>query len=162
MAASMALRGVRSGPSAFQFSVGAPTSTSSHMGVMDSGVSASGGSVQQNHQQGVGGNYNTLFGMSTMNNYGSGASNFPGNSVTSANNFTQEIGSSNSNRSLMDIGFPYQDYGSYHGIFGNNSQAMLMAQAALRSNPGAYLGYNGESCAVFASFGKLVILNRSS
>lgn len=148
MAASMALRGVRSGPSAFQFSVGAPPPTSSHMGVMDGGLSASVNSIQQNHQQGVGGNYSALFGMPTINNYGNAASNFPGNSVTSTNNFSQDIGSSNTNRSLMDIGFPYQEYGSYHGIFGNNSQAMLMAQAALRSNPGAYLGYNDQQASL--------------
>ena len=159
MAASMALRGVRSGPSAFQFNVGAPTSTSGHMGVLDAGLSASGGSVQQSHHHGVGGSYNTLFGISTMNNYGSAASNFPSNSVTNTNNFAQEIGNA---RSLMDIGFPYQEYGSYHGIFGNNSQAMLMAQAALRSNPGAYLGYNGESCAVEAGFAHATSLNLSS
>mmetsp|Transcript_122837 Transcript_122837/g.352803 ORF Transcript_122837/g.352803 Transcript_122837/m.352803 type:complete len:268 (+) Transcript_122837:530-1333(+) len=148
MAASMALRGVRSGPSAFQFSVGAPTATSSHMGVIDGGLSASGGSIQQNHQQSVGGSYNTLFGMTGMNSFGNGASNFPNNSVVSTNNFAQEIGNSNNNRSLMDIGFPYQEYGSYHGIFGNNPQAMLMAQAALRSNPSSYIGYNDQQASL--------------
>lgn len=101
------------------------------------------GGMQQNYHQGAGG-LGALFGMNTMNAFGAGggASNPTGNSLGGAGGFGQDTGSSN--RALLEMGFPYQQYGSYTGVLGNNPQAMLMAQAALRGNPGTYLGLGGK------------------
>jgi hypothetical protein len=105
------------------------------------------GGMQQNFQQGAGG-LGALFGMNSMGSYGAGGmSNSAGHSVGGSVGFGQDMGNSNANRALLEMGFPsYQQYGSYAGagLLGNNSQAMLMAQAALRGNPGAYLGLTGK------------------
>lgn len=143
MAASAALRGVRSGPSALQFGVGV-NSSAGGMGGGGAGLVGLDSSMQQSLQQGSGG-YGALFGMNTMNSFGVGMSGSAGNSVGGAGGFGQEMGNSSANRALLEMGFPYQQYGSYAGVLGNNSQAMLMAQAALRGNPGAYLGLTGQS-----------------
>jgi len=105
-------------------------------GLMDS-------SMQQSLQQG-GGGYGVLFGMNSMNTFGAGIPGSAGNSASGTGGFGQEMNNSSANRDLLEMGFPYQQYSSYAGVLGNNSQAMLMAQAALRGNPGAYLGLSGE------------------
>ncbi len=104
--------------------------------------------MQQNLQQGAGGNYNAIFGMNSMNSYGTGASNSTGNSASGSSGFVQDTGNPNTNRALLEMSFPYQQYGSYAGMFGNNAQAMIMAQAALRGNPASYLGFTGQ-CRLF-------------
>jgi hypothetical protein len=102
------------------------------------------GGMQQNFQQGAGG-LGALFGMNTMNSFAAGGmANSAGNSVGGTVGFGQDMGNSNANRALLEMGFPYQQYGSYAGVLGSNPQAMLMAQAALRGNPGAYLGFTGK------------------
>lgn len=143
MAASAALRGVRSGPNALQFGNAALTSGAGNMGSGGNGLAGLDGSMQQSLQQGGGGGYGALFGMNTMNSLGPGVSGSSGNSVSGAGGLGQEMGNSSANRALLEMGFPYQQYGTYAGVLGNNSQAMLMAQAALRGNPGAYLGLSG-------------------
>lgn len=144
MAASVALRGVRAGPGTFHFGTGTAAPVASNAGIGGFAVMASDGSMQQNTQQGASASYNGLFGMNSMHSYGTGISNSTTNSFSGTSNFVQDIGNPNTNRSLLEMGFPYQPYGTYGGMFGNNAQAMLMAQAALRSNPGAYLGFTGN------------------
>jgi hypothetical protein len=91
-------------------------------------------------QPGAAGGYGSIFGVNAMNSYMAGGSN-NSNNPTTPGTFQQD---SNANRALLEMGFPYQQYGGYPL---GNSQAMLMAQA-LRGGPGPYhnqlLGLSGE------------------
>lgn len=133
MMAASALRGVRG---TTNYSIG-PGQTST-LG-FDGGVS------QQHFQQAsASGGYGQFFGMNgvnAMNPYGTGVTNNGGAPVTPGP-FPQEMGNT-TNRALLEMGFPYQQYNGYP--LGN--QAMLMAQA-LRGAPSTYpnqlLGLSGD------------------
>lgn len=129
MMAASALRGVRGGPN---FPLG--PGSGAGMGMNNPGLDM--------HNAQAGGGYGSLFGMNAMGAYG-GVGN-TGGASGGAGGFSNEMGNPN-NRALLEMGFPYQQYGGYPGL--GNSQAMLMAQA-LRGAPGAYpnqfLGLSGE------------------
>lgn len=139
MMAASALRGVRGGPN-FPLGPGAGQGMGNNPGGV--GLDASAAQQQQLQQAQAGGGYGSLFGMNAMNPYGAGVGNSAGN-PGAAGGYPQEMGNS-TNRALLEMGFPYQQYGGYPL---GNSQAMLMAQA-LRGAPGPYhnqfLGLSGE------------------
>jgi hypothetical protein len=132
MMAASALRGVRGGPNFPGQGGGLPTD---------------GLATQQQYQQtqpGAAGGYGSIFGVNAMNPYMTGGSNNPNNGANPGG-FQQDT---NTNRALLEMGFPYQQYGGYPlGNSLGNSQAMLMAQA-LRGGPGPYhnqlLGLSGK------------------
>ena len=138
MMAASALRGVRGGPN-FPLGPGVGQSMGNAGGIgLDTGAAQ-----QQQLQQG---GYGTIFGMNAMAGmapYGAAVANNGAPPSGGAAGFPQEMGTT-TNRALLEMGFPYQQYGSYPL---GNSQAMLMAQA-LRGNPAPYhnqfLGLSGE------------------
>jgi hypothetical protein len=143
MMAASALRGVRGGPN-FPLGPGAGPGISGN----PAGAGFDGGMAQQAQlQQGAGG-YGSLFAMNSMSAgspYGSGVAGASGNPAA-AGGFGQDMGNT-TNRALLEMGFPYQQYGGYPL---GNSQAMLMAQA-LRGAPASYhnqlLGFAGNESA---------------
>ena len=145
MAASAALRGVRSGSSnAFQLGAGGGSAGMAGPSVGGAGIMGFDG-MQQNFQQGAGGGLGSLFGMNAMSSFGTGGmANSAANSFGGPVGFGQDMGNSSTNRALFEMGFPYQQYGSYGGVLSHNPQAVLMAQAALRGNPGGYLALPGK------------------
>lgn len=135
MAASAALRGVRTGPNFFSGG--------------SSAFAASG--FDASPQQGPG-TLGLLYGMGSGVN--GGISQFAGGSsaVQPAVNvnglgFGADLSGALAGRPLLDIGFPYQSYGAYGGgALGSSQAAVLMAQtAALRGTQStAYLGFPGK------------------
>lgn len=134
MAASAALRGVRSGPASFQIGTvsGAPVGSIGNQ----AGLSFDAGIQQPQFHQGPG-SYSALFGLSHINGMnGYGGMSASCSNQTSVTGINQDLGNTGGNRSILDMTFPYQSYSGYSATLGN-PQTMLMAQAA-------YLGLAGK------------------
>jgi len=160
MAASAALRGVRSsGPGMLQLGGGGGGGSGNGGGAggLGGGFGNGGGlmgldlgGLQQNLQQGTGGSLGALLGNNPMASIGGGLSNGLSNSNSNSQQNPNGLGQGGlgqdlggpggANRALLEMGLPFQQYGS---LLGNNSQAMLMAQAAAL-RPGSFLGFGDQ------------------
>lgn len=119
MMAASALRGVRGAP-------GIPLGPNSIQNFGNNpGTVALESNLPHPQQLQHGGGYGGLFGANSMTTYGAGVTSNAAGNAGPTNGFPQEVGG-NTNRTLLEMGFPYQQYGGYPL---GNPQAMLMAQA---------------------------------